>query len=201
MSHHLTVQQAIESRRSIRKYTDQPITEAEIRELVRLAGLAPSSMNVQPWRVVAVTDPETKVKLRGAAYNQAQVEAAPVVFAILTDTNDTMETIKETVHPGYGEQVDAQAETVRGVYAGMPDEFREQMMIRFTYIFLGFFLLAAESMGFATSPMTGFVPEQVKEVLGLPDHVHVSALVAVGYKNEEGFSHHRHSVDRILTLR
>lgn len=201
MSQHLTVKEAIESRRSIRKYTDQPVTEAEIREVVRLAGLAPSSMNVQPWRVVAVTDHDTRVKLRAAAYNQAQVEAAPVVFAILTDTKDTMETIKETVHPGYGDKVDAQAETVKGVYAGMPDDAREQAMIRFTYIFLGFFLLAAESLGFATSPMTGFEPQKVKEVLGLPDHVHVSALVAMGHKNEEGFSHHRHAVDRILTLR
>ena len=198
MPQELTVQGAIEARRAIRKYTDQPVTDAEIHEVIREAGLAPSSMNVQPWRVLAIKDPETKKRLRGASMNQQQVEHAPVVFVILTDTKDTMETLRETVSPGYADKIDEQAKVVYGVYSGMPDDLREQAMIRFTFIFLGFLLLAAQSKGFGTSPMTGFEPQKVKEVLGLPDHVHVSVMVAMGRPDEEGFPHHRHSVERIL---
>ena len=46
--------------------------------------------------------------------------------------------------------------------------------------------------------MTGFDAEQVKALLGLPAHVKVPALVAIGRGAEEGFSHHRHPLTRIL---
>ena len=69
------------------------------------------------------------------------------------------------------------------------------------YIELGYLLLAEYSLGYATSPMLGFDPAKVKEALGLPAHVMIPALVAIGRGDEEGFSHHRHAIDRIVTYR
>ena len=69
------------------------------------------------------------------------------------------------------------------------------------YIALGFLLLAAESLGYQTSAMMGFTEAEVKAVLGLPAHVRVLALVALGRGVEEGLPHHRHPLERILRLR
>ena len=46
--------------------------------------------------------------------------------------------------------------------------------------------------------MAGFDAEKVKQLLGLPSHVRVPALVAIGRGVEEGFPHHRHELSRIV---
>jgi nitroreductase len=47
----------VESRVSVRQFTAEAIPAADLKEMVRLAGLAPSPNNAQPWRFVAVTRP------------------------------------------------------------------------------------------------------------------------------------------------
>ena len=49
--------------------------------------------------------------------------------------------------------------------------------------------------------MLGFDPEKVKPALGLPAHVRITALVAIGIADEEGFPHHRHAVDTLVSYR
>ena len=51
--------QLIFSRRSIRKYTDQPVSEADITSLLQAGMAAPSAMNRKPWQLVVVTDKQT----------------------------------------------------------------------------------------------------------------------------------------------
>jgi len=54
--------EAIEGRRSVRCFSEQPVSEGSIRELVRLAAMAPSSHNAQPWHFhVATGDVRAKV--------------------------------------------------------------------------------------------------------------------------------------------
>jgi nitroreductase len=47
----------VESRVSVRQFSTDPVAPADIREMVRLAGLAPSPNNSQPWQFVAVSRP------------------------------------------------------------------------------------------------------------------------------------------------
>lgn len=55
---------AIHQRRSIRKYTDQPVTEEQISTILEAAMMAPSAGNAQPWQFVVVRD---KAALVGAS--------------------------------------------------------------------------------------------------------------------------------------
>ena len=68
-------------------------------------------------------------------------------------------------------------------------------------IALGYFLLAAASYGYATSAMLGFDASKVKQALGLPAHVAIPAMIAIGRGDEEGFTHHRHPLERIVSYR
>src|SRR5690606_10694025 len=56
----------IEGRRSIRRFKPDPIPEEDIRELARLATLAPSGSNKQMWRFVAVTNKEVLAQMAAA---------------------------------------------------------------------------------------------------------------------------------------
>ena len=86
----LSVKEAILTRRSIRKFKPEPIPREKLEEILSLALKAPSSNNLQPWRVVVVQNPELKERLREAANNQAQVSSAPAVLVVYSDMKDTL---------------------------------------------------------------------------------------------------------------
>ena len=56
------VLKAIYERRSVREYTDEPVPEDHILEILKAGSWAPSGLNNQPWRFAIVTDPELKQK-------------------------------------------------------------------------------------------------------------------------------------------
>ena len=198
----LTVPEAAEARRSIRKYTPEQIPPDDIREILRLSGLAPTPFNVQPARYVVVTDPELKARLAQAAYQQPQVTSAPAVIVVYSDMADALATLDEVVHPGYplDQRAGAKAGIERG-FSGKPAEENQAWGHAISYTNLGYLLLLAQSFGYSTSAMLGFQPDEVKRVLGLPAHVTIPALVAIGRGDEAGFPHHRHPVDRVATFR
>ncbi|MBL8048657.1 MAG: nitroreductase family protein [Chthonomonas sp.] len=197
----MTVTQAAESRKSVRKYTDEAIPQAKIEEILRVAGLAPSPWNLQPWRVTVVTDPDLKAKVAEAAYNQPQVSGAQAVLVIHSDMKDVLDKVEDTVHPGMGDRKEAEAANMRKTFGNMGDEASETWGNAISYIFLGFLLLAIEEAGYGSSPMLGFDPAKMKDVLDLPEHVRMPAIVAIGKKAEEGFPHHRHPLDRFVDWR
>jgi nitroreductase len=65
------------ARRSIRKYTGEPVTEEQVRKLLEAAMAAPSANNSQPWHFVVVQDREQLRRLAEAhPYGRMQAEAA-----------------------------------------------------------------------------------------------------------------------------
>jgi nitroreductase len=81
----LPTKDAIEKRRSIRKFKRKPVPDEQIMALIEAARLAPSASNTQPWRFKIVSDDDTKAKLAEAAYHQSFVAQAPVVLVCCAD--------------------------------------------------------------------------------------------------------------------
>jgi nitroreductase len=198
----LTAAEAAISRRSVRSYTDQEVTDQEIHDLIELTGRAPSAFNLQPWRFIVVRDQATKDQLRAAAFGQKQVGEAPVVFAMYADMEDTMAHLDEVVHPDLpAEKREATLAMLRNQFGGMTPEARGVWANGQSNIALGYLLLIARSEGFATSPMLGFDAAKVKSILGIPENATVTALVALGRGADEGFDSHRHTVERVAIFR
>lgn len=198
----LTVTEAAERRRSIRSFEPDAIPRETLTQILDVVRLAPSAFNIQPWRFIAVESPELKAELAAAAFNQRQVHSAPTVLVLYTDMAEALERVDELLHPGMD---DAQKSGVRSTiiknFGSMTPEARETWAASQGNIALGYLLLAIESHGYQSSPMLGFDPAQVKALLGLADNVRVPAIIALGKGTEDGFRHHRHSVDRISTFR
>ena len=194
----LTVREAAESRRAIRKYVQKEIPQEDLREILRQTRLAPSPDNFQPWRFVVVQDPDLRARIVPVALNQKQIASAQALIVLYADMEDVLEHVDEMIHPGVDDagRAKARAAFIERFSAQSVEE-RGQYAHGLAYIALGFLLLAAESMEYRTSPMLGFKPEELKELLGLPKHVTIPALVAIGRGDEPGFPHHRHSVERI----
>ena len=198
----ITAAEAALSRRSIRQYATTPISEADLRELLRLAGRAPSAYNVQPWRFIVVQDDDLRARLAAAAYGQQQVLRAPATIVMFSDMQDALERMPEAMHPDMPADKRATGvESFRGTFSGKSVEEREAWGNAQSNIALGYLLLLAESLGYATSPMLGFDPERVKALFALPAHVRITALVSIGYAAEEGFRPHRLSSDTLVEFR
>jgi len=197
-----TAAEAAMSRRSIRQYSPTPIPEGDLRELLRLAGRAPSAYNVQPWRFIVVQDQEVKARLADAAYGQAQVLRAPATIVMYSDMQDALERMPEAVHPDMpADQRAAAVDGFRGTFTNKSVDEREAWGNAQSNIALGYLLLLAESLGYATSPMLGFDPERVKALFGLPAHVRIPALVSIGFAAEDGFRPHRLPVETLVEFR
>ena len=85
---------AIYGRRSVRRYSDRPVSDDVLRKLIGAAMMAPSAVNQQPWHFITVTD---RGKLDAAASvnpHAGMVTKAPA--AILVCGDESLE-----MHPGY----------------------------------------------------------------------------------------------------
>jgi len=82
-----TVSEAIEYRRSVRKYLDTELDEEKVKNCIRNATLAPNSSNMQLWEFYHVTDNETLKKLSKACFDQNAAKTAVnmVVFVARRD--------------------------------------------------------------------------------------------------------------------
>ena len=76
-------------RRSIRKYTEEPITEEQFVEVIKAGMYAPSSHNTQPWEFIIVQDKVTLDKLKTVSpYASKPLSTAPAAIIVLGNTKE-----------------------------------------------------------------------------------------------------------------
>lgn len=75
----------ISSRKSVRSYSEQPISDEVLNEILEAGRLAPSWVNVQPWKFIVIKDETTKELLFKAAGGQKQILGAQVVIGCVAD--------------------------------------------------------------------------------------------------------------------
>jgi nitroreductase len=195
----LTVPEAIIARHSVRKYKPGPVPAQDLEEILRLTSLAPSSANFQPWRFVVIQNPALQAELQTHAYNQAQVGAAPVLIVLYVDMDDTLDTLREVIHPGMPEaDREAAYQRFHGAFASKTQQELQAFGSSQAGIAMGYLFLAAQALGYATSPMLGFDAQKFKERLDLPTNAVIPAIISLGVADEPGFSSHRHALSRIV---
>jgi nitroreductase len=78
----------IHARKSVRSYTEEPVSPGQVETLLRAAMAAPSGMNLQAWRFVVVTQQEVKDKL-AIGFNK-MIAKAPVVIVVCGKTTNKL---------------------------------------------------------------------------------------------------------------
>jgi nitroreductase len=77
--------ESIFSRRSVRSYTKDPVSEVQVTDLLRAAMAAPSAGNQQPWQFVVVRDPTVLEVIAGANPYGGMAREAPLAVVICGD--------------------------------------------------------------------------------------------------------------------
>lgn len=180
--------QGIKERRSINFFDPaREISSDKINELLELANLSPSSMNLQPWEVMVVRDPKRKEALKKCAFNQPKVTDASAVLIISADP-DAIEENADTVLNNWVElgylksgDVENYKKMAGGLYGEKNSEARKFFALKNTAFFAMSVMIAARGLGLETHPMDGFDQAAVKKEFGIPDNRIIPCLIAVGY--------------------
>lgn len=167
------------------------VSDADMEVLEEAILLAPSSFGIQPYKAFVITDPSIREKLRPAAYGQSAITDAShlIVFAYKKtlgeeDIDQFIDRIVE-VRGQTRESLSALEEAVRAsVTRAVDGGYIETWNSRQAYIALGLLVQTAALLNIDATPMEGFDPQKVNEILGLTDHSAV-AIAAVGYRDAE----------------
>lgn len=171
---------AIKERRSVKHYDpNHRMTGEEIRELIGLAMLSPTSFNIQNWRFVVVTDPEIRRELRAAAWGQAQLTDASVVIILCADLNAATDRTERYYRDAPEQVRDKLVPLIRGLYAGKEQLARDEAM-RSCGIAGQTIMLAAKAMGYDTCAMVGLDMEKVARIINLPEDHCIGFVITVG---------------------
>jgi len=147
----------ISSRRSVRKYKSDPISEEVMERVMEAARLAPSGKNGQPWKFIVVKDQEMKEKLAVASRGQKFMAGAPVVIAACG--------FPELSYQRQGNYMTSWTIDVSCAFDHL--------------------MLQAQEEGLGTCWIGAFEETEVKSLLGVPEDVRVLALTPLGYPDEE----------------
>jgi nitroreductase len=176
----MNVIEAIESRRALKHYDPEHVMpEEDLARLIELAKLAPSSFNMQNYRLVVVRDPELRKQLRAVAWDQAQVTDASVLFIMCADLEaHSNDPARYWAHAPQEVQ-DILVPALTPFYEGKPQLTRDEAM-RSSALAGMTLMLAAKGLGYDSCPMVGFDPEAVAKLINLPAHCVLSFMIAVG---------------------
>ncbi len=175
--------QAIKERRSIRKFTDELVSEELMRDVVSAAAYAPSWKNTQITRYHLIQNEAliTKVAEEGTmgfAWNAENIKKAKNLVVV------------SYVKGRCGFERDGSYTTSKG----------EQWQMFDAGIATQTFCLAAHELGLGSVILGIFEDDKVAEIIGLPEDEVVAALVMLGRPAEEPAAPARKSVEELLTI-
>lgn len=159
----------MKERRSIRKYSDRPVSEELINELLSVAMRASNTGNMQLYSVVVTRDEENKKKLSPAHFNQPMITETPVVLTFCADANRFVK---------WAEQ--------RNAHAGF-DNLQTFMTSSIdAMLFAEAFAEAAEEKGLGICYLgtTTYNADKIIDILNLPELVVPITTITVGYPKE-----------------
>jgi len=159
--------EAILTRRSVRKYTDKPVSDETLRKLLEAAMAAPSAHNKQPWHFIVVRDRVVLNKVPEYHQYSKMLESAALAIVVCGDN-----TVQETdfwLH-------DCSAAT-------------ENMLIAANALGLG-------AVWLGVHPSKQLI-ENTRQLFGIPDHVTPLCIVSMGYPSELKPPRQNYNIERV----
>jgi len=158
------------TRRTIRKYSDQPVSDELLSRLLSEAARTQTMGNLQLYSVVVTRSQEVKEQLAPAHFNQPMATQAPVVLTVCADFNRTSQWARcRKAEPGYDN------------FLSFINAATDALL--FTQTFCN--LADEEGLGYCYLGTTVYQPQQIIDILRLPKLVMPVATLTVGWPAEE----------------
>jgi len=172
---------------------NKAVSEEKVGFILESIRLSASSSGLQPYDVIVVTNPEVRAQILPHAWSQQQVTDCShlLVFAAWDNyTAERINTMFDLVNDKRGfknQGWEDYRQMLLNTYPQRDAQTNFEHAARQAYIGLGSALIAAAEMKVDSTPMEGFLPEKVDEILGLKERNLKSVLLLpLGYREEEG---------------
>ena len=167
------------------------VEQDKLDRILEAVRLTPTSSGLQPYQVLVITNQEIKEKIKAMSWDQSQVAECShlLVFAAWDDytaerINGSFDYTIAERGVGTNERTEAYRKNMLANYPPRGPEVNFQHTAKQTYIALGFALIAAAEEGVDATPMEGFDPAAVDELLGLrAKGLRSVTLLPLGYRD------------------
>jgi nitroreductase len=171
----------------------KPVTEDKVARILEAARLAPTSSGLQPFEIIVVTNPEVRAKIQEIAWNQAQITDGSHLLVFAAWDNYTAERINgmfDLVNAERGiknEGWENYRQMLLNMYPPRDAQVNFEHAARQAYIGFGMALAQAAFEGVDSTPMEGFDPDKLDEILGLREKgLRSVTILPLGYRKEDG---------------
>ena len=168
------------------------VSEDKVERIIEAARLAPTSSGLQPFEVIVVTNKDVRAKIQEIAWNQAQVTEGSHLLVFAAWDNYTVERINHMFdltneERGFtNEGFENYRQMLLGMYPGRDADVNFEHAARQAYIGFGMSVAAAAFEGVDATPMEGFNPKVVNEILGLEAKgLSAVTILALGYRDAD----------------
>lgn len=168
------------------------VPQDKIDQIVEAIRMAPTSSGTQPFEVFVITNPEIRAKIRKVAWDQAQITDGShlLVFAAWDNySEERIDAVTRQMTEERGEipMLNQYYDNLKANYLPRTADVNHGHAARQAYIGLGFALAAAAELEVDSTPMEGFDPAAVDEILGLGERgLRSVVLLPLGYREAEG---------------
>ena len=199
----LTTREAIEKRRSIRKYKPDPVPDEFVTELLHAARLAPSGCNAQPWRFKPVKEPDVKAQLAQAAHKQLFIAQAPVVMVCCADIQGYIDGSASGAQDlgEIGAVEDRVVRTVKDkteILRTLGTDDLGPRIAANVAIAIEHMVLRALDFGLGTCWVRLIDESKIRDIFGWGDNIYVVALLPMGFPAESPQARKRRALEDIL---
>ncbi|SEG72682.1 nitroreductase family protein [Paenibacillus sp. UNC499MF] len=201
-------------RRSVRKFTQDPVSVEDVRELIDCARFAPSDTNSQTWKFIAVMNGELIKTIEDVTWEELHKRAADAEERGLSREGRLL---VKSFGP-YATAFSGAPVLIICLATPYESKFRERIFdpiglvensvwdeegIKSSCLAAQNLMLAAHARGLATCPMTGPVllaQHRLRELLPIPQEAQVNMVIALGHPQERPGKLARKEVDEILEI-
>ena len=179
-------------RYATKKYSNQTVSDENVALILESIRLTATSLGLQPFKIFQIDQPELRAQLKSAAYNQSQlVDASHVlVFAVWTQvTEEMINDYLNLIATTRGTSLDALQGFKKSI-SGFIGNKDQSDIIKWAsnqaYIALGKAMTMAATLRVDSTPMEGFDPAKVNDILDLPSQqLHAAVILTLGYRDAE----------------
>ncbi|MED5596327.1 NAD(P)H-dependent oxidoreductase [Janthinobacterium sp. P210006] len=169
------------------------VPQDKVERILEAVRLTASSSGLHPYEVFVVTNPALREQIKPHAWNQAQVTDSSHLLVFAAWDNYTVERINarfdlvNEVRGFRNEGWEAYRQQILATYPQRDAETNYQHAARQAYIGVGTALIAAAQEKVDSTPMEGFDPAKVDEILGLREKgLRSVVMLPLGYRAGEG---------------
>lgn len=184
--------EALNWRYATKRMNGQKVPQQKMDTILQAASLAPSSMGLQPYSVIVVENEALRKALQPAAYNQPQITEASHLLVFAAWLNVTAKEVEDYIaniaatRGVPAESLNDFKASLMGIVNGRTAEQKHEWAARQAYIAFGTAIAAAATEQVDATPMEGFDPAKVDEILSLTEKgLRSVTILALGYRNSE----------------